>query len=91
MFSTPNCYSHLYVEDNIKNSNNTDTEMTMENYDIIIKAPPPIFIKLIINNYQQFCEEIKSHNTLSIEFSFQNYIKHLKTRLVKFKLIYNGN
>lgn len=35
----------------------------MESNDIIIKALPPIFIKSIINNYQQFCETIKSLHT----------------------------
>ena len=61
------CAAGLSVEDNINNPNNIDTEM--ENDDIIIKAPPPIFIKPIINNYQQFCEAIKSLHTSPMEFS----------------------
>jgi len=49
IFFTPNRYSYLTVGDNINYSNNTDTEMEID--DIIIKSPPPIFIKSIINNY----------------------------------------
>ncbi|KAL5234121.1 hypothetical protein ACI65C_001531 [Semiaphis heraclei] len=67
IFSTPNRYSSLSVEDNKNNSNSIVTEM--ENDDIIIKAPPSIFIKSIINNYQQFCEAIKSLHTPPMEFS----------------------
>ena len=51
IFFTPNRYCSLSVEDNINNANNIDAEI--ENDDIIINAPPHIFIKLIINNYQQ--------------------------------------
>jgi len=50
----------------------------MENDDIIIKAPPPIFIKSIINNYQQFCEEIKSLHTPPMEFSCKTTSNNLK-------------
>lgn len=45
IFSTSNRYSSLSVEDNINNSNNTDTEM--ENNDIIIRSHPSN-----VNNYQ---------------------------------------
>ena len=51
IFSTGNRYSFLSIKDIIHNSNNIDTEM--EN-DIIIKAPPPIFIKSIIKELPTF-------------------------------------
>ncbi|KAF0755916.1 Uncharacterized protein FWK35_00024512 [Aphis craccivora] len=75
-FSTPNRYSSLSVDENTINSNNIDTEM--ENDDIVIKAPLPIFIKSIINNYQQFCEEIKNLHTPPMEFSCKTTSNSLK-------------
>jgi hypothetical protein len=50
----------------------------MENDDISIRAPPPIFIKSNINNYQQFCEAIKSLSTLPMEFSCKTTSNSLK-------------
>jgi hypothetical protein len=56
IFSTPNRYCSLSIENNINITNNTDMEM--EKDDICIRAPPPIFIESNINNYQQLCEAI---------------------------------
>ncbi|KAL4126953.1 hypothetical protein QTP88_011151 [Uroleucon formosanum] len=76
IFPTPNRYSSLNIEDNTNNTIQSDTEM--ESDDIIIKAPPPIFIKSIINNYQQFCEAIKSLHTPPMEFSCKTTSNSLK-------------
>jgi hypothetical protein len=76
IFSTPNDYSSLSVENNINNTNNTDTEM--ENDDISIRAPPPIFIKSNINNYLRFCEAIKNLNTSTMGFSYKTTSNSLK-------------
>jgi len=78
-FSTPNRYSSLSADENTINSNNIDTEM--EKDDFIIKALPPIFIKSIINNHQQFCEEIKSLHTPRMEFSCKKSAKLHQTAL----------
>jgi hypothetical protein len=84
IFSTPNRYSFLSVENNIRNTNNTDTEM--ENDDISIRAPPSI-IKSNINNYQQFCEAIKNPKYPTYGILMQNYVKQPKTCYIKLKLI----
>jgi hypothetical protein len=76
IFSTPNRYSSLCVENNINNTNNSDT--VMGNNDVCIRTPPPIFIKSDINNYQQFCEAINSLSTPPMEFSYKTTSNSLK-------------
>lgn len=82
LFSTPNRFSPLYIDtnDTKTNVNNTtnDNEMAVENNDVNIKAPPPIFIKSIINNYQAFCEEINNLQTPPLEFSCKTTSNSLK-------------
>jgi len=83
IFSTPNRFSPLYIDTNNTktrlNNTSNDNEMAVDNdavdndavdTDVInIKAPPPIFIKSIINNYQAFCEEISNLQAPPLEFS----------------------
>lgn len=52
-FSSHNKFSVL--------SQNDDTDMEInEANEVVSKLPPPIFIKTKIQNYQQFCENIKN-------------------------------
>jgi hypothetical protein len=70
IFSTPNRFSPLYIDTNNMNTkvNNTsnDNEMAIENDVINIKAPPSIFIKSIIKNYQAFCDENSNLQTSTL-------------------------
>jgi len=60
------------------NNTSNDNEMAVDNDVINIKAPPPIFIKSIINNYQAFCEEISNLSALPLEFSCKTTSNSLK-------------
>lgn len=82
IFSTPNRFSPLYIDTNNTktrlNNTSTDNEMAVDNDVINIKAPPPIFIKSIINNYQAFCEEISNLLAPPLEFSCKTTSNSLK-------------
>lgn len=85
IFSTPNRFSLLYIDTNNKktrlNNTSNDNEMAVENDAVdndVIKAPPPIFIKSIINNYQAFCEEISNLLAPPLEFSCKTTSNSLK-------------
>lgn len=78
LFSSPNRYSSLYIDTNEKNKITDNTEMNTENETVIVKIPPPIFIKSTINNYQSFCDQISSLQTPPLEFSCKTTTNSLK-------------
>jgi len=82
IFSTRNRFNSLYSDtDNTKtrlNNTSNDNEIVDDNDVINIKAPPPIFIKSIINNYQAFCEEISNLQAPPLEFSCKTTSNSLK-------------
>jgi len=86
IFSTPNRFSPLYSDtintktrlNNTSNDNEIVDDEMVDNDVINIKAPPPIFIKSTINNYQAFCEEISNLQAPSLEFSCKTTSNSLK-------------
>lgn len=86
IFSTPNRFSPLYSDtintktrlNNTSNDNEIVDDEMVDNDVINIKAPPPVFIKSTINNYQAFCEEISNLQAPSLEFSCKTTVNSLK-------------
>lgn len=78
VFSSPNRFCSLFIDTNEKNKTTDNIEMNTENENIIVKTPPPIFIKSIINNYQSFCHQISSLQTPLLEFSCKTTTYSLK-------------
>lgn len=80
VFSSPNRYNSLYIDTNETNKTTDNTEMNIdiENENIIVKPPPPIFIKSNIKNYQIFCDQLRSLQTPPLDFSCKTTTNSLK-------------